>query len=137
MQTTGARVLGLCLLSLLLAAPIMSRFQENLLKHEFRPCIHGMRPSHTFGVGSPSATVSRLRGGATVQTASEVHRSDEDCKSTAPTEAKEPNVTISHFPERVLVCVLPFGTQLANGFRHLCSCLVLARCSNRELRLGE
>ena len=36
---------------------------------------------------------------------------------------------------RVLVCVLPQGTQLANGLRHLCSCFVLARHSNRELRI--
>jgi len=44
---------------------------------------------------------------------------------------------IERFPARMLVCVLPTGTQLANGLRHLCSCFILARHSNRELRLGE
>ena len=36
---------------------------------------------------------------------------------------------------RVLVCVLPQGTQLANGLRHLCTCFILARHSNRALRI--
>ena len=36
---------------------------------------------------------------------------------------------------RVLVCVLPQGTQLANGLRHLCTCFILARHSNRALKI--
>ena len=43
---------------------------------------------------------------------------------------------IARFPSRVLLCVLPTGTQLANGLRHLCSCFILARHSDRDLRIG-
>jgi hypothetical protein len=37
--------------------------------------------------------------------------------------------------ERVLVCVLPQGTQLANGLRHLSTCSIIADATGRRLLL--
>ena len=153
-----------CLLrALLIASPVLSRFHgEAPPKHEIWPRTFG---SSSHGAASTCAQTSpatspcssrlrtdtdacwrlprdtntlRLRGGA-IDTANEVGRSNDEAKQRGSAGSNAWNVTIQRpcFPERVLVCVLPFGTQLANGFRHLCSCFVIARHSKRQLRLGK
>ena len=153
-----------CLLrALLIAGPVLSRLhREAAPKHEIWPrtfvsLSHGaaLTCATTSSATSPCSSrlrtdtdacwrlprdtnTLRLRGGA-IDTANEVGRSDGEANQRGSAGSDAWNVAIQRpcFPERVLVCVLPFGTQLANGFRHLCSCFVIARHSKRQLRLGK
>ena len=54
--------------------------------------------------------------------------------ATASRQRTQPRPPLP-LPDRVLVCVLPQGTQLANGLRHLSTCAILAEATGRRLLL--
>jgi hypothetical protein len=102
-----------------------------LLASRFRPHVHGYLVITGKHFISPTL---RLRGGR-------LHSDAEPRRGSASAgeldTCGEGKLNFERFPARALVCILPFGTQLANGLRHLVSCFILAKMSNRELRLGE
>ena len=120
------------------AASHFSEISHSLNKFNFS------KRSASDGLRSERVVTPRLRPSTkdlAPDIASHLKPSETESVNEVPDEvsAATSQITISRplppLPDRVLVCVLPSGTQLANGLRHLSTCAILAEDTGRMLLL--
>jgi hypothetical protein len=113
---------------------------EGDLSHPLR----GLNLSRVSGLQSEQKAVSQLRPTSEClpvsvanlpepQSLNTESKRPEDYSTVPQTESQPQLRPLLPVQDRILVCVLPSGTQLANGLRHLSTCAILAHAMGRTL----